>query len=207
MSREFRKWLIAVSTPPVRAIGFVVGGAFSLLYGPFYRRHVADRQEQLEDEVKYQLVSLFRGHNARIIQNTEARNLHGLGASLVTVAVDGLLLRFIRWREVFQVHVASERLPNDWYELSEVLSVIDPIETIRPGAIGDFTDFTRSLGPNMVRLKEAFSPEQYPRLEKQMSEVRAFGRVVTRQWETEINRRLYPDGMNPSSDQRQPFNK
>ena len=180
MSREFRKWLIAVSTPPARAIGFVVGGVFSLLYGPFYRRHVAERQEQLEDEVKYQLASLFRGHNARIPKNTEARNLCGLDASLVTVAVDELLLRFIRWREVFQVHVTSERLPNDWHELSEVLSVIDPAETVRPGAIRDFTDFSRSLRPNMARLKEAFSPERYPQLEKQLSEVRAFARVVTR---------------------------
>ena len=194
MSREFRKWLIAFLAPPARAIGFVVGGVFSLLYRPFYRRHVADRQEQLEDEVKYQLASLFRGHNARIIPNTEAQNLHGLDASFVTVAVDGLLLRFIRWRDVFQVHVASERLPNDWHELSEVLSVIDPAEIIRPGAIRDFTDFSRSLRPNLVRLIEAFSPERYPQLEKQLSEVRAFGHVVTRQWETEINRRLYPDG-------------
>ena len=152
MGREFNRWVVAMATPPLRVLGFVVGGVFSLLYKPFYRRHVAERQEQLEDDVKERLSFLFGEHNARITQNTEARNLEGLDASLVTVAVDGLLLRFIRWREVFQVHVASERAPNDWHELSSVLSVIDRGETIRTGAIRDFTDLSRSLRPNLVRL-------------------------------------------------------
>src|ERR1700756_1413485 len=142
MSREFNKWLIAVLTPPARAIGFVLGNVYSLLFGWYDKRRRAENQNLLEQEVRDRM-SFLAERKPRIVPNTEARNLRGLNASLVTIAVEGLLLRFIRWREVFQVHVASERMPNDWHELSLVLSLIDPAEKIQRGAIRDFTDLSR----------------------------------------------------------------
>ncbi len=178
---------------PFRAFGFVVGNLFSLLYGPFYRRRNAEKKKQLEQEVQERLQFLFEEHNAHAIPNTEADNLEGLNASVVTIGVEGLLLRFIRWREEFQVHVASECSPKDWHELSLVLSLIAPAEKIQRGAIHDFSELSHLLRSNMDRLKEVFSQERYAQFKKQISEVNVFDRVVTRQWETEINRRLYPD--------------
>ncbi len=35
-----------------------------------------------------------------------------------TLRVAGLLFRFVHWRDNRQVHVASERLPDEWHELS-----------------------------------------------------------------------------------------
>jgi hypothetical protein len=193
MGRELNKTVLAIVTPVFRAIGFVVGNVCSLIYEPFYRRRIAEKQKQLEHEVQEQLSFLFAEHRASTTSNTVAGNLVGLHPSLVTISIDGLLLRFIRWREEFQVHVASERAPNDWHELSLVLSIIDPIENSQRGAIRDLSDVSRLLRPNLGRLKDAYSQERYAQLEEQLSGVHAFDRVVTRQLETEINRRLYPD--------------
>ncbi len=42
-------------------------------------------------------------------------------------------------------------------------------------------------------LKEAFSDAKYPEMERDLSKEPEYERAVVRQWETEINRRLYPD--------------
>jgi hypothetical protein len=193
MSREFNRWLIAVLTPPFRALGFVVSNVYSLLFGWYDKRLARAAQGELEQEVRERLSFLLSEHNAQIAPDKKIRRLADIDWPIVTATADGLMLRFRRWRGELQVAVASALAPNDWHELSLVLSLIDPTEKIQRGAIRDFTDVSRLLRPNMDRLKEAFSPERYAQLEKQLSEVRAFDRVVTRQWETEINRRLYPD--------------
>jgi hypothetical protein len=45
----------------------------------------------------------------------------------------------------------------------------------------------------MDLLRHALSPSQYPELKGRLDEIRKYERVVAKQWETEINRRLYPD--------------
>jgi hypothetical protein len=193
MSREFNKWLIAVTTPPARALGFVVSNIYSLLFGWYDKRLARAAQRELEQEVRGRLSFLLSQHNARIAPTKEIKRLADIDRPIVTATAGGLMFQFRRWRGELKVHVASERTPNDWHELSLVLSLIDPAEKIQRGAIRDFTDLSRLLRPNMDRLKEALSPERYAQLEKQLSEVRAFDRVVTRQWETGSDRRLYPD--------------
>jgi len=45
----------------------------------------------------------------------------------------------------------------------------------------------------MARLKEALSESNYSELRVRLSDVRERERAITRQWEKEINRGLYPD--------------
>jgi hypothetical protein len=45
----------------------------------------------------------------------------------------------------------------------------------------------------MSEIARAFSEEQYPHLLAQLQDIYARDRVVTKQLETEINRRLYPE--------------
>ncbi len=43
----------------------------------------------------------------------------------------------------------------------------------------------------MKELITAFSAERYPQIKVELLEIYARDRVLTKQWETEINRRLY----------------
>jgi hypothetical protein len=193
MGREFNRRLREVLTPPFRALGFIAGNIYSLLFGWHDKRLIAENQRVFNREVRDQLSFLFAEHQARIIPNTEARNLMGLNASVVTLAVGGLLLRFIRWRDEFRVPVASERTPNDWHELSLLLSVIETPEHPQRRAIYWLSDVRQWLRFSLDRITTAMSEPEYPLVEERLAEVGKYDRAATRQWETEINRRLYPD--------------
>lgn len=72
---------------------------------------------KLASEVQENLPLLFLQHAARVVPNV---NKHSRQANykIVTVAVDGILLRFSRDRGDFRVDIAPSHAPNDWQELA-----------------------------------------------------------------------------------------
>ena len=89
------------------------------------------------------------------------------------------------------MRVASTRAPNDWHEVSAVLSVMDV--GVERQAFRNPADIARVLRPHMAEMEEAFSGDRHSEVERRLSDIYAHDGAVTRQWETEINRRLYPD--------------
>lgn len=111
--------------------------------------------------------------------------------AVAIVVLDELSLRFIRGRGEFTVQVARNCAPGSWEELPLVLSIID--EGFDQRYFSSFKEVAVALKPRMNRLLEALSTDQYPELQKRLANAHAYDRAVIRQWETEINRRLYPD--------------
>lgn len=191
MGREFKEFLIDVLRPPALTIGFVIKGLYRLLIGWWYEPRVRTlQQNHLLQEVQEQFGFLFTTHTARIVSNDDIGQLAALDCPVVTVSAEGLLLRFIEHRGTRRVHVASERLPTEWHDLSSVLNAIEP-DKVRRHSIVFFQDAARLLGGDWDLVRAAFSPERYPELREQLEH--AYGRemAVTLEVQDEINRKLY----------------
>lgn len=191
MAREFYKWLIALLTPPVRMLAFVASQAYSFLFGWYDKRLARKQISNLEREIQEQLSFLFSGHKAQIMPIREIRRLEDIDWPTVTVKIDGVLLKFLRWRGELQAYVTPEQTPNDWVELPLLLNLIDP-EGIRRRSVYSMSDVAAWLRLNLGRINAAYAG-QYAELKEQLAEVRDRDELVARQWQTEINRRLYPD--------------
>jgi hypothetical protein len=189
MNREFKRWIIDALTPPFRALGFVLGMAYKLLFGWYHERLARKRQAQLEQEVRENLSFLFTERDARVVANLGLGSLADLGASVVTIVVHNVLLRFVRWREEFQVHAAPVG-DGIWEDLPLVLRCIE-----MPGfgnrSVYWMVDVARWLRSYMDCIEQAFSEGHYSELKQQLSKAHTYDDVVSRQQENEINRRLY----------------
>jgi hypothetical protein len=105
MSRQVRRFIFeVVIKPPLTVIGSVVISLYWVLYGWWgERRFTAKEQGKLVQEIQEQFWFLFGECNGRIVANKDTGHLSKLKSPIVTVAVDGLLFRFIHWRDDRQV--------------------------------------------------------------------------------------------------------
>jgi hypothetical protein len=191
MSRQVRRFIFeVVIKPPLTVIGSVVISLYWVLYGWWgERRFTAKEQGKLVQEIQEQFWFLFGERNGQIVANKDTGHLSKLKSPIVTVAVDGLLFRFIHWRDDRQVHVASERLPSEWHELSAVLNVMEPDKVLRHSVVF-FQDAARLLRDHFDLVKGAFSPDRYSQLKEQLEHAYRYEMGVTRQVQDEINRGL-----------------
>jgi len=150
---------------------------------------MAKEQSKLTQEVQERFWFLFGERGGQIVANKDTGQLSKLKSTVVTVAVDGLLFRFVHWRDNRQVHVASERLPDEWHELSAILDVMEP-DKVRRHSVIFFQDAIALLRDHMDRIKEAFSPDRYPQVKQQLEHAYRYEMAVTRQVQNEINRGL-----------------
>jgi hypothetical protein len=135
---------------------------------------------------------LFNEYNGTIVPDGTIKYPRPFDYTSVVVSLEDMLFRFFRGRGELRVWVAPKIEPNDWEDLSLVLDAIAPESTPRHSIIF-LEDAGRLLRGYMDLLRHALSPSQYPELKGRLDEIRKYERVVAKQWETEINRRLYPD--------------
>jgi hypothetical protein len=112
--------------------------------------------------------------------------------AFITVSSGDLVLSFSRGQEHVGVYVAQRQSPRNGHELKLVLAHLDPAAKIqRPWTLYSLDSVARLLEPRMDLLRKAFSKEGYPEFRKQLAEVKDYDRIVTRQFEAELNWRLY----------------
>lgn len=191
MNRKLTKFLIEVLTPPARIVGFGVNIMYWCLIGWWYEKRVrVALTTGLLKNVQDQFWFLFAQHRAFIVPNGDIGHLATLDCSVVTVSAEGLVLRFVSWRDDFQVHVAPAHLPGEWHELSSVLNAIQP-ENVQRRSITLLQDAAQLLRQNFDSIERALSVEEYPRTKVQIIEGDKYDRAVTRQFEVEVNRFLH----------------
>ena len=194
MNRRVRAFVFNyLLRPPLLVAGSVVRLLYWSLYGWWgEKRYLARAQRMLTEEIVAEFSFLFDEHNAKVIPIEETNSRILAGWSFVTLSVEGLLLRFVPWRDTRQVHVASENMPGQWQDLSEVLDVIDP-ENSHDHSIVAFRDAARILRRDWLLVKAALSSERYPAVRKQLEQGHRVAMASAKMMENEINRRLYPD--------------
>ncbi len=193
MGRGLNRWVIAVVTPPAMVFKVVAVNIYRLLFGRLDVRASRQRESQLALEIQRDLSFLFNEHGAKVIQDASVRYPRPFDYAIVNVALDSLFLRFIRGRGELRVQVAPRRDPHNWSELPVVLGVVDAQERFEPKLPWSLGEVAGVLEPRLSRLRQAFSDEGYPTMDRELTKERDHERAVIRQWEIEINRRLYPD--------------
>lgn len=189
MSRELNKWVVALITPPLRVAGFIVGNVYSLLFGWYDKRLAKRAQQEFVQDVRDQLSFLFSDYDAQIVSELEIKRLSDIDWPSVTLSANGMLFKFLLWRGELSASVAPKQNPNDWDNLLLALSLLD--ESVKRDAGGDLFHLAQLLKPRMGLLSQAFAENEYAATKQRLSEAHKYDRFVTRQWETEINRRLY----------------
>ena len=191
--RQLYRWVIQILGPPVRMLAYVVGLPFSPLLA-FYNKRWARRElSRLEQEIHDQISFLFSDYNAQTIPAVETKRLEAVDWPTVTMRIPGLLLKFVRWQGELQIYLTPEQTPDDWTELSMLLNVIDVPEKIDRRPDYKMSEAAGWLKSNLGRISAAFSGDQYADLKERLADVHKRDQLVARQWQTEINRRLYPD--------------
>jgi hypothetical protein len=146
---------------------------------------------KLEASIKQEMTFLFHNFDGYIVSNCYYP--YSFGNAIVIVEAKNILLRVVRDRGDIRLDIAPHHHPDDWHDLSLVISALNTPDEIRRMAFYDLSEAAKVLKPNINHLQEAFSDNQYPRLQVHLLEIDKYEDAITRQWETEINRRLYPD--------------
>jgi hypothetical protein len=186
---KFGGWIAVALRPPLRAIGFVMGQLYKLLFSGRDKRLAKDQEQKLATDIRMYLPFLFSEMAGRVVPNRDVEFPPPFDYAIVTVDVSCALLRFTRGRDHLAVQVASKAFPDRWHELSIVLTVLE-VPGIQRGSITELSQAGRLIRSNMNEIAKALSEIEYPRLRKQLDEVYAHDQAVRKQLETELNRAL-----------------
>lgn len=126
------------------------------------RKSYSDRlRERFALEIQERVACLFADYGARIISNTEEYP-QSFDYAAVTVAIDKMLLRFIRGRMDFRVDVAPLDKPGAWREISTVARNSDyPDDPDRKVDYYGLNDFGRFFQSNVDVLRHEVSKPEW----------------------------------------------
>jgi hypothetical protein len=182
--------LTAILRPPFLLAGLVAKPLYRFLFSRSDERLAREAEQQLAADVHTYLPFLFSELNGRIVPNQVVDFPPPFDYAIVTMDVSQVLLRFTRGRDHLAVQVAPKSYPNNFHEVSTVLTALE-VPGIQRGLVSCLLDAGRVLRQHMGEIQRAFTPEEYRRLGAQLQEVYARDRVAVKQLETELNRRLY----------------
>jgi hypothetical protein len=176
--------------PPLTVLGYLLEPAWAL-FGLSNKQVALRNQRELEQDVRSSLSFLFDEQNGCVIPNRGVPFPPGFDYAFVTVAVDDVLFRFCRGRGDLDIRVAAKNAPNDLYDLSIVLALMET-ENSDPQRwnFATLPQASRLLRPKMDRLKHAFDGAAARDLKQRLADVRASDQIAIRQAEWEINKRL-----------------
>jgi len=130
---------MCVSGPPLRqrvsllraaleAAGRLLGRAYAVVFGWWLDNLLARRaDERLADDIRNNLVLLFKDHAAQIVANDkgEYRDDRSFDYAVATVVTEDIHLRFFRVRGEFSVDIALPCLRHKWESLDSALTWLD----------------------------------------------------------------------------------
>jgi hypothetical protein len=171
-------------------------------YALFFRRRdiraSVAREEQFRTEILGSLPFLFDKYGGRFCSYESATAVlnhpRPFKSVITMVAFREFSVLFARGRGDFSVRIAPNPPPalwRAWEDLAVVLNLID--EKFERREFSSPADLAPVLEPRMHLLLEALSPARYSELLPSINRAHEYDRAIIRQWETEINRRLYPD--------------
>jgi hypothetical protein len=183
-------FIIEVMKPILVPLFWIMGRVYDFLFAVSDLRRSIQAGQELGSEVQRELPFLFSDYEGRLSPYELKKGLPFDYAG-TRVVLPEFSLEFTRGRGEFRVHIAPSHAPKKVEELPLVLSIID--ETFQRRDFRSFADLRAALEPRMKLLQDALAPDRYSELVPHIENVHEHDRAIIRQWETEINRRLYPD--------------
>lgn len=147
-------------------VRFALGKAYWIFVGwPIDVPMAKKRQRQFASEIRQSLTFLFEEHGAEIIPNEGVPFPPPFDNALVTLAVDGLLLRFVRGHGEFRILVASRSDAQDWRDWKDLLlvrKILDESEDSHDRTwVRDLPEANRLLKRELPRLLNVMSAGQW----------------------------------------------
>jgi len=199
MSKLGRWILESLVRPLVVRVGAAVEKTYNFFFWERDVRSSIERENQLASEIRQNLPFLFSDQGAIVpiesIQEHVPKSLQHprpFDYAVVIVAIEDLLLRFIRGRGEFNIQVTRKCDPNGWGELPLVLHWLGWREQLGgPRSLMSLQDVAEVLGPRMDLLRDAYSDTRYPNTKQMVLAARDHEQGVARQLSAELNRKLY----------------
>jgi hypothetical protein len=193
MNHRLRRGVAIFLRPPLEVARFVVGNLYQLFFGRYEIRLSRKAEDELAQDVRRELSFLFQRPGADIVSDDTIPHPRPFNYAIVIAVLPDLFLRFIRGRGELRVQVAPRSEPGNWAELPWVLNIIDGSGQLAPKGLATLQEVAPVLKARMAEIATSQSVDQYGETAQQLREMRDSERVVIKQWEMEINRRLYPD--------------
>jgi hypothetical protein len=190
MGRELKSWIVAFITPPLLVVGFVFKTLYKLLFSGVDRRLARRDQNRLAKEIREEMPFLFDEYGARIVPNQGVPSPPGFDYAIVTLEIGDLLFRFIRGRGDLDIRVASKNTPKEWHDVLLVIRAMEDPDDMRYTGFIFLRDAAVVLRKKMTLIQEAFSSPRLAETQQHLGNHAKYARTVTKQLETEINRRL-----------------
>ena len=192
MNRQTRERIITLLRPPFLLVSFIVSGVFKALFWlPSIWSQRKD-DEALWSEVQSNLY--FLSSQGQRIETIGERRTKVLPFDYATVVLvfKNLCFYFTKGRRELNVSIAPRYARNDPFELRIVIAALDA-KGIEEIPVAEYlSDIGDLLRPRVEAINDAFSETRYLEFRKKLSAVKDHVRVLTRQAEWELNRRLYP---------------
>jgi hypothetical protein len=136
---------------------------------------------------------LFATYGGRTVPNDGVEFPPGFDYAFVTVALDYVRIRFQRGRNELSVKIAPSFAPDEWHELSLVISALDGSVPGSRRGVRDLWHVARLLESKVNAISAVFSsPERFAAMGEELeAEVYSRDRALTEAWQDEINRSLY----------------
>jgi len=166
--------------------------------GVLDKRLARKYERQLAADVRFAFSKVLGGDTIRIVPNLGVRFPPGFDYAYVTLKLENFFLRFIRGRGEFGVLVAPEFSPMDWHDLSLLLGIVRKDPNLRRSEFRDVWHVARSLEAHLKEVVLELSEKRFADVKKRLqSEVYSYEQFAKRQWETEINIKLYGSSHDP----------
>lgn len=192
MSELIKRGILMVVRPPLLLIRALASVIYPALFGRRDNRIAETRELKLATTVKKVFSFLFIDSDATIVGRDPALQFPPpFDYASICVTRSNLTFRSVRGREEEHVSLRRSDIDGRWHELSLVLDVVGAPENVRRGSVQDFYTASRLLQSNLKSIEEALSEAHYPEFREKIDEIYARDRVVLKQHETELNRRLY----------------
>jgi hypothetical protein len=108
----------------------------------------------------------------------------------IKIRFDNLILCFTRGRGDFNVSVSPAIFPSDQYHLNWVLAALNSSENPIP-RLETLDEVAEVLRSHLPEISKSFSHAEYPEFRKKLIKAKESEKIVIRQSEWELNRRLY----------------
>jgi hypothetical protein len=192
MQLRTRRLIVAIIQPPLRAVGFV----FSLIHKMFFSWWLDPwmqrrKTQTLWEDVEANLHFLYSAGQPAKEQHPQ---ILPFDYASIRIIFQNIIFCITRGRGEINVTLSPAQAPKETYELAIVMAALESGDVREQKPVQYLSDVGDLLRPRLEALNKAFSQQSYPDFRVKLIEGKQTVRVLTRQLEWELTKRLYPRG-------------
>lgn len=192
VNRKVGRIITAILRPAVTLIGIVAAPVYDRLFAKSDQTLAIRHENELIQDIRNKMPYLLHDLQGCILPSVDGHNPAPFDYAIVNVQTRDFRLRFTRGRQTLTVQAAPHHAPSNWHELSTILAALE-LQDVQRGSISDLAKANEVLRNHFADITHALGTTEFAHTLEKLNQIYVRDRVVAKQLETEINRRLYPD--------------